>query len=559
MALGVAVGCRLARPAPAVRHSLWLIVLLRLLMPPGLHWPWAIPLQSPLERTPEPVVQTPGEPLTASLVAEEFIAMESAAPVPVDTVAVSSAPTPPDWAALSQWTALAIWGVGALLIATREGRRLVALKRRMADAIIAPESLTCRITEIAAKLGIAVPPVRVVNGLASPMVVGFLKPVLWWPAGLELRLPRDGMRAVLIHELAHLRRRDHWVRWLELAAACLCWWNPVFAIIRRQLRRYAELACDAWVLTLLPQARRAYAEALIQVCEQVSNPAPVVAMGIGGEGRREFQRRLTMIMRDKVSCSAPRRALLAVTLLGLLAIPGFTLGREQPVAAVLQPDEMAVDVRLNLNTATDPDSDVAKIVFFLNGRLEEAGSAAEVDREKKLQELEARIKALLTEIAAIKNHVGSGKPADSTTPSRRLFESRVISPASGYHNDPMARRSHHEIMLSRATYQVPHAKAESLARFLRTHLTASVVDVKIDGDKLTVTTTPEAQQTIKQLIALVQAQPLGSLFLAPVLQGKSFDLNWSYDSLTRTEKETDFARGRLDALKRYANPPEKPN
>ena len=45
LAVGVALFCRLARPNPAVRHSLWLIVLLRLLMPPGLHWPWSVPLR----------------------------------------------------------------------------------------------------------------------------------------------------------------------------------------------------------------------------------------------------------------------------------------------------------------------------------------------------------------------------------------------------------------------------------------------------------------------------------------------------------------------------------
>src|SRR5713101_1637670 len=43
LAVGVAVVCRVARPNPAVRHILWLVVLVRLLMPPGLHWPWTLP------------------------------------------------------------------------------------------------------------------------------------------------------------------------------------------------------------------------------------------------------------------------------------------------------------------------------------------------------------------------------------------------------------------------------------------------------------------------------------------------------------------------------------
>src|SRR5258706_15937014 len=55
LAVGVAVVCRVARPNPAVRHALWLLVLVRLLMPPGLHWPWSLP--DPLDR-PAPVALT---------------------------------------------------------------------------------------------------------------------------------------------------------------------------------------------------------------------------------------------------------------------------------------------------------------------------------------------------------------------------------------------------------------------------------------------------------------------------------------------------------------------
>ena len=49
-----------------------------------------------------------------------------------------------------------------------------------------------------------------------------------WPAGLDCRLKGEGRRAVLAHELAHLRRRDHWVRRLEMVAAVFHWWNPLF-------------------------------------------------------------------------------------------------------------------------------------------------------------------------------------------------------------------------------------------------------------------------------------------------------------------------------------------
>src|SRR6516225_6383558 len=56
LAVGVALFCRVSRCRPAVRHVLWLIVLARLLMPPGLHWPWTLPV--PLTRHAAPVAVT---------------------------------------------------------------------------------------------------------------------------------------------------------------------------------------------------------------------------------------------------------------------------------------------------------------------------------------------------------------------------------------------------------------------------------------------------------------------------------------------------------------------
>src|ERR1700722_5348855 len=120
----------------------------------------------------------------------------------------------------------------------------------MADP--APTPPIQRVQEWAGKLRIRAPRVAMVRGLSSPLVGGLPQPVLLWPAGLEDQLPPEGVRAVLAHELAHLRRRDHWVRWLELFAGCVMWWNPLFILVRRKIRQYAEQACDAWVVNLLP-------------------------------------------------------------------------------------------------------------------------------------------------------------------------------------------------------------------------------------------------------------------------------------------------------------------
>src|SRR5205807_1804659 len=138
--------------------------------------------------------------------------------------------------------------------------------RRVRAAPVAPGRVRKRVADVAAKLGVKPPAVRIVGTMASPAVACLFRPVLLWPKGLEERLPPAGCDAVLAHELAHLKRRDHWVRWLETAAAVLHWWNPLFRLVRRRLRAEAELACDALALAALPAARRAFAEALLSVC-----------------------------------------------------------------------------------------------------------------------------------------------------------------------------------------------------------------------------------------------------------------------------------------------------
>src|SRR5262249_40625569 len=61
-----------------------------------------------------------------------------------------------------------------------------------------------------------------------------------------------------------------------------------------------------------------------------------------------------------------------------------------------------------------------------------------------------------------------------------------------------------ELRLSRKTYPLPRAKAEALSAFLRAYVKAAVLETRVDGDSLTVTTTPEVQQGIGQLLAVLK-------------------------------------------------------
>ncbi|MBO6004269.1 MAG: M56 family metallopeptidase, partial [Verrucomicrobia bacterium] len=75
---------------------------------------------------------------------------------------------------------------------------------------------------------------------------------------------------VLAHELAHISRRDHWVRWLEWLTAMIFWWNPLVYLGRNRLRANEEICCDDKVLSTLPVTPRQYASTLLDALEHMA-------------------------------------------------------------------------------------------------------------------------------------------------------------------------------------------------------------------------------------------------------------------------------------------------
>ena len=147
------------------------------------------------------------------------------------------------------------------------------------------------------------------------------------PADLWESFDRTARRTVLVHELAHVRRGDHRMAWLEAAIAVLYWWHPIAWWARSRLRDSAEAACDTWVTTVCPQNRRSYAEAIVLATSFLSNTSDrtgrsqqaacaSVSVGFVSGRSRRLARRITMIMTTRF---APRMSLVG-TAAALVAI-----------------------------------------------------------------------------------------------------------------------------------------------------------------------------------------------------------------------------------------------
>ncbi|MDB5293033.1 MAG: antirepressor regulating drug resistance protein [Phycisphaerales bacterium] len=323
---------------PALTHALWLVVLLKLVTPPV----WTIPVHvvpresaakraviaPPVHEIPlavsrgaerEPVTQadtnpptapeTPFEPLTPEAPADVATPIATSPPIapaadalPPKTQPAAHVPFRVPWRLV--WPALAgVWVIGSLVCLVVTSVRIVRFGKVLRFAVPAPMSLQQQARMLARRLGLGnCPTVWLVPGAMCPMLwAGGTRARVLVPRGLWEILDDAQRDTLLLHELAHLRRRDHWVRWIELVATMLYWWHPGCWWARQGLREAEEQCCDAWVLWAQPGAFRSYATALLTTVEYVSvrQPVPMLASGMGQF--HLLKARLTMLKKGDVS------------------------------------------------------------------------------------------------------------------------------------------------------------------------------------------------------------------------------------------------------------------
>ncbi|WP_419950133.1 M56 family metallopeptidase [Candidatus Palauibacter sp.] len=279
---------RLGRPT--LTHGLWLLPLAVLLVPPLVSvpaWPQAV------------------GPVTPAA------AMAVAHPEPMSSAG----------AILLGWLRdqgkeglVWLWLLGTASVVGWTLVRTLRFQRSLFRASEAAPPAVQRVAAgIARNLGIrSVPTVYTANAHLSPMV--------WWAGGearvllpscLLTDMDEVELRCILAHELAHVWRRDHLVRWLEWLACAAFWWNPAAWWARRRLRASEEVCCDALAVAAIGAEPRTYAGALLRVIDFMSKtPAPgplTFASTIDRCGRASrLERRFRVIMTNRTSIQTPR-------------------------------------------------------------------------------------------------------------------------------------------------------------------------------------------------------------------------------------------------------------
>jgi beta-lactamase regulating signal transducer with metallopeptidase domain len=299
----------------SVRYGLWLVFLVKLVTPPSLAlptspaWWWSSATRAALTA---PHDQTPAYTVTES----ELPPSETPPPGPPPFTA------PPPGLTRAALVMLAMSGVSAGLFLWLLLRwRKVALAERAANEVAAFLPLQAEARRLGnLRSGV---PVKVTPDTISPAVCGLFRPVILLPQALTEKLSPAQLRAVLLHELLHLRRGDVWVNFAQALIQIIYWWHPLVWLANARIGRLREEAVDDAVMVALREDAEIYAPTLLAVA-RFALQRPPASLGLVGilESRSALRERIERL----VNFPAPRKAGLGfLSVFGILVFSAVAL------------------------------------------------------------------------------------------------------------------------------------------------------------------------------------------------------------------------------------------
>jgi beta-lactamase regulating signal transducer with metallopeptidase domain len=327
---------------PEIRLAVFLLVLLKFLLPPSLSSPLSVtrPVVETIRELPshlvpsgkvagwlEPAIPR-GETLLKDKTAMETVdPAEGLEPSPAVPPSLAEVPAHQGGGTVHGWTLFvaATWAaVTAGLFIFRGVRRWI-FGSLLASCPAASEAAQRELEKVCRTLGIQRRPRLVISDrVRVPALSGLRRPVILLPEGWGEEVSGPELEHILLHEAAHLRRRDLWLQEAVVVVHLIFWFNPLLWLVRRRIRHLVELCCDRTVGQHLEGPVGPYRRTLLLVYGR----SFLGEAGVGGgiclvEGRTRLGERLRWLERHRLRRPAAVRlgVTSAALLLALLALP----------------------------------------------------------------------------------------------------------------------------------------------------------------------------------------------------------------------------------------------
>ena len=315
----------------AQKNVLWGLVLLRLLMP------WAPPSWLSVQNlsVPDLVSSSPQKVADWLPLTEEIDSWRSgpagyASPPEAEPIQPSDTWRWDDYVFFAVWIA---WVLGFSLVVLGTGVGYVRFLRRVRKAPPCEDRRLVALWRSCHELAGVRRPVAMVHcdALRQPALMGFWRPKLLLPGDIA-GLDDEQLRMIMLHELAHVRRRDVAINWLMVLVRAMHWWNPVYWLAAARFTNLREQACDAFVMRrVVGEPARAYSELLLLLAEReaaasgwrVSAPVSILGFLPSYFGKWAVGQRLRAL---RFAGAEPRRSrtALAAAAIALVAAAGLT-------------------------------------------------------------------------------------------------------------------------------------------------------------------------------------------------------------------------------------------
>lgn len=242
-------------------YALWALPALRLFMPAI-----TLPILKP---------ELPGITPTINYMGVDMLSLAA-------NSAAQAAPTKTNFAmiAITLWISIAIgWLIWQLTWQHTYFRKLEANSRDICE--LKAGLCNSGIDQAMNKLGFkSAPHIRISNDNSGPLVTGLLRPMIILPANFETQFTPLQQHLALLHEMAHICRKDLWAAFAVILCRALFWPNPLIHYAARKFRNDQEAACDASVLRLTQSSVSVYAETLIQAARSTCHPRREAPLGL---------------------------------------------------------------------------------------------------------------------------------------------------------------------------------------------------------------------------------------------------------------------------------------